>query len=62
MEKKMEEMIPRMERSKSLMEKAEKEEGGDDPMDGEMEESNGDEEGRDDPPGLERWKSLMEKK
>ncbi len=27
-----------------------------------MEESNGEEVGRDDPPRLERWKSLMEKK
>ncbi len=34
-------MTPRMERWKSLMEKAEEEEGGDDPKDGEMEESNG---------------------
>ncbi len=30
-------------------------------QDGEREETNGEEEGRDDPPGLERWNSLMEK-
>jgi hypothetical protein len=35
-------MTPRMERWKSLREKAEEEEGGDDPKDGEMEESKGD--------------------
>ncbi len=40
MEKKKVEMTPRMERWKSLIEKTE-EEGGDDPQDGEMEESNG---------------------
>ncbi len=34
-------MTPWMERWKSLMEKAEEEEGGDDPQGGEMEESNG---------------------
>ncbi len=34
-------MTPRMERWKSLMVKAEEEEGEDDPQDGEMEESNG---------------------
>ncbi len=34
-------MTPRMERWKSLIEKAEEEEGADDPKDGEMEESNG---------------------
>ncbi len=34
-------MTPRMERWNSLMEKGKEEEGGDDLMDGEMEESNG---------------------
>ncbi len=34
-------MTPRIEGQKSLMKKAEEEEGGDDPKDGEMEESNG---------------------
>ncbi len=34
-------MTPRMEGRKSLMEKVKEEEGGDDPMDGEMEESKG---------------------
>ncbi len=41
MEKKKVEMTPRMERWNSLMEKAKEEEGEDDPMDGEMEESSG---------------------
>ncbi len=41
MEKKKVEMTHMIERWKSLMEKAEEEEGGDGPQDGEMEESNG---------------------
>ncbi len=41
MNKRKVEMTQRMEGWKSLMEEAEEEEGGDDPKDGEMEESNG---------------------
>jgi hypothetical protein len=49
MKKRKEDMTSRMERWKSLMEKAEEKEGRYDLYDGEMEESNGEEEGGDDP-------------